>query len=65
MTSKEMERFVVETYIPKINERYSQELRGLAKSIRTIASSKIGEASKTEQLYEMARGFSKNKDTQD
>ena len=64
-SKEEMERFVVETYIPKINERYSQELRGLAKSIRTIASSKIGEASKTEQLYEMARGFSKNKDTQD
>lgn len=64
-TKEELEKYIEEEYLPKINAKYTQELRGLAKSLRAIANGKRGTSSKTEQLYEMANGFSKNKDTQD
>ena len=60
-----LEKYIEDEYLPKINAKYTQELRGLAKSLRNISNTKRGSKAKTEQLYEMASGFSKNKDTQD
>lgn len=64
-TKEEMEQYVVESYIPKMNEKFSQELRALGKEITNIAQARTNQASKIERLYEMAKGISKNRDTQD
>ena len=64
-SKEEAEKYVVETYLPKINEKFSKELRALGTELTSIASESSGTKSKTERLFEMARGFSKNKDTQE
>lgn len=64
-TKEAAEKYVEEEYIPRMNQKFAQELRAFGKELQSIARSKAGEKSKIERLYEMAKGISKNKDTQD
>ena len=64
-TREEMESFVEEQYIPKINESYSQELRNFAKDFRRITNSNKSQQSIIEDLLEVARGITKDKTRQE
>jgi len=64
-TKEEMEKFVEEQYIPKMNESFSSELRNFAKDLRVISGSSKTDRSKIDDLIESARGMTKDKRKQE
>ena len=62
-TREEMERFVAEEYVPKMNSGYSKELQGFSEDLRRI-SRLTGVDNKLTHLQESARGISKDKKIQ-
>lgn len=64
-TLEEMETFVTEDYIPKMNAVFSSELRNFAKDFRRISSSSKSRQSITDDLMEVARGITKDKSKQE
>lgn len=62
---EEMEKFVEEEYIPKINKYYSMELRNFASDFRRIANSNKSRQSIIDDLMEVARGITKDKSRQE
>jgi len=61
-TKAEMEEFVTNEYVPKMNEGYSKELLGFANDLQRITKSNRG--NKIDLLRESARGISKDKQIQ-
>ena len=64
-TKEEMETFVTEDYIPKMNAVFSSELRNFAKDFRRISNSNKSRQSITDDLMEVARGITKDKSKQE
>lgn len=61
-TYEEMERFVANEYVPKMNLQYAKELLGFAEDIRRITKSNRG--NRLDSLLETARGISKDRKIQ-
>ena len=63
-TREQMEKFVKEEYVPKMNLEYSRELLGFANDLTRIAKENKALPVKIEMLKESARGISKDKEIQ-